>query len=103
MDPFKKMTFDPELCYSMGCDYYFFNIELKNLEGFSLNYQENMGDRLNLKKERGKTSLMVYNANFWASYSYFENWKMTHYAPLIVSFFVASFANLIFVWLIFFR
>lgn len=28
-DPFKKMTFDPELCYAMGCDYYFFNIELK--------------------------------------------------------------------------
>lgn len=29
MDPFKKMTFDPELCYTMNCDYYLFNIELK--------------------------------------------------------------------------
>ena len=38
-DPFKKMSFDSELCYTMGCDYYFFNIELKELEGFSLNYQ----------------------------------------------------------------
>lgn len=28
-DPFKKMTFNPEVCFNMGCDYYFFTIELK--------------------------------------------------------------------------
>lgn len=25
------MTFDPELCYQMGCDFYQFNIELKGI------------------------------------------------------------------------
>lgn len=30
-----------------------------------------MSTRLNLRKERGTTSLMVYNANFWASFNYF--------------------------------
>lgn len=28
-DPFRKMTFNPEVCFNMGCDYYFFTIELK--------------------------------------------------------------------------
>jgi len=28
-DPFKRMTFDPEVCFNMGCDYYFLTIELK--------------------------------------------------------------------------
>ena len=28
-DPFRRMTFDPEVCFNMGCDYYFFTIELK--------------------------------------------------------------------------
>lgn len=55
----------------MGCDYYFFNIELKELEGFSLNYQQNVSTRLNLRKERGVTSLMIYNSTFWACYGHF--------------------------------
>lgn len=28
-DPFKRMTFDPQVCFNMGCDYYFFTIELR--------------------------------------------------------------------------
>lgn len=45
-DPFRNMTFDPEVCFNMGCDYYFLTIELKcilifilELEGILINYQ----------------------------------------------------------------
>ncbi len=41
------------------------------LDGFMLNYQKNVSERLYLRKERGKTNIMIYNHNFWASYNYF--------------------------------
>ncbi len=103
-DPFKRMTFDPEVCFNMGCDYYFLTIELKctllltsELQGILINYQENVSDRLKLRKERGKTNVMIYNANFWASYNYYQKWKVYHYSPLAFSLTTLIIINVVFI------
>ena len=39
-DPCKKMTFDPEMCFSLGCDYYFFNITLNCTFTLNQNFKD---------------------------------------------------------------
>ena len=38
---------------------------------------------------------MVYNANFWASYNYYDKWKVYHYSPLAFSLILATISNVI--------
>lgn len=64
-------------------------------EVFITNYQENVSERLKLRKERGKTNIMIYNTNFWASYNYFEKWKVYHYSPFAFSLIMATISNTI--------
>lgn len=90
IDPFKNMKYDPELCYNLRKDYYFFGVEFKRkniinlaLDGFFLNYnQENRTD-LNLRSERGKVTFLVYNGNFWSSYKGFDKFKGKHWCLML--------------------
>ena len=43
---------------------------------------------------------MIYNASFWASYNYFEKWKVYHYSPFAFSIITATIFNAICIVLI---
>eukprot|EP01016_Furgasonia_blochmanni_P025000 TRINITY_DN26990_c0_g1_i1.p1 TRINITY_DN26990_c0_g1~~TRINITY_DN26990_c0_g1_i1.p1 ORF type:complete len:228 (-),score=47.43 TRINITY_DN26990_c0_g1_i1:152-835(-) len=96
-DPFVNMIFAPELCRITNSINHYYQVEIKDVEGFSFNKE--IKNKLTQKAIQGKVKFMVYNDRFYNFYTNFPRYNNFHVWEIIkVS--VLTLLNLVFLHVI---
>jgi len=81
-DPFQNMVFCPDLCRAENVVNKFYEIQGKDLEGFSFNRE--IKNSLKTKEFQGRIRFMVYDSRFWDYFYNYPKYKLRHIMTLIL-------------------
>eukprot|EP01016_Furgasonia_blochmanni_P016524 TRINITY_DN1961_c0_g1_i4.p1 TRINITY_DN1961_c0_g1~~TRINITY_DN1961_c0_g1_i4.p1 ORF type:complete len:298 (+),score=25.40 TRINITY_DN1961_c0_g1_i4:65-958(+) len=96
-DPFVNMIFAPELCRITNSINHYYQVEIKDVEGFSFN--KDIKNKLIQKAIDGKVRFMVYNSRFYDFYANFPRYKRFHVGELIRTSFLTFLNGLLVLWM----
>jgi len=82
VDPFANMVFCPDLCRTNKVVNRFYEIQGKDLGGFSFN--EEVMKQLKGKEFRGEIKFMIYDSKLWGYFYNYPKHKLKHIMTLLV-------------------
>lgn len=85
-NPFEKMIYSPHICKTLKKENWFFNIELKSVPGFFLNFD--MIEMIRSKERDGFVSFMIYNTVFQKYFYDYPIFYKKYVKQVVFAFFI---------------